>query len=303
MAFYRPNPQMASQLSDLLDQLANKGRPGLHNKIAITWIRYESRNPEICSGIGAGWSEKQLQYPASVVKLVYAVAVEAWLQKDFIPESEELRSALKAMIADSSNDATSLIVDLLTGTTSGPSLSGTRWRAWQKQRLLINEWLHSFNWPELARTNCCQKTWGDGPFGREKDFYGTGNVNRNAMSTSGTGRILEAIMTDGFLSPQACKRLRAILFRSLERKKREENPENQIDGFLGEGLSEETKLWSKAGLMSHARHDAAWCCSTNGNPMLLVVFSQGKELAKDTKLFPSIAIELAKLNEENSSSL
>ena len=296
MAFYRSNSQMAASLGELLDRFAKQGRPGLHNSISITWIRYKTPNPEPCSGIGTEWSGERQLYPASVVKLVYAAAIEAWLQKDLLPDSTELRRALKEMVSDSSNDATSLLMDLLTGTTSGPSLFGERWEAWQKQRQLVNAWLRSLNWPELNGVNCCQKTWEDGPFGRERDFYNEGNINRNALSTDATARILEGIMTNGMISPPACMRLKKLLSRSLDLMQRKINPENQIDGFLGEGLPKGTRLWSKAGWMSQARHDAMWCCEPEGNPMLLVVFSQGRERSNDTFLLPAIASELNKLN-------
>ncbi len=296
MAFYRFDPHMASELEALLDQIAKEGRPGLKNNIAISWIRYEKTNPEACSGIGAGWSEEKLLYPASIVKLIYAIAIEAWLQKDILTDSVELQQALKDMVKESSNDATSLIMDLLTGTTSGPSLHGERWHAWQKQRQQVNKWLQSLNWPELAGVNCCQKTWNDGPFGRERDFYGATNTNRNSLTTAATARLLEAVMTNDLVSPPACKRVQKLLSRSLDVFQREANPENQIDGFLGEGLPKGTRFWSKAGLMSQARHDAAWFCSPKANPMLLVVFTQGRERAKDASLLPSIARELSKLN-------
>ncbi len=298
MAFYRPDPQMTAQLGDLLDRFAKKGRPGLHKSIGISWIRYDCPNPEPCSGFGTGWSEQKLFYPASVVKLVYALAVEAWLQKDLLLDSNELRKALKDMIAYSSNDATSLILDLLSGTTSGPSLHGERWEAWQKQRLLINEWLRNFNWPELKEINCCQKTWSDGPYGRERDFYQDTNTNRNALTTASIARLLEAVMTNGVVSPIACKKLRSLLSRSLDFRQRREDPENQIDGFLGEGLPQGTRLWSKAGWMSQARHDAIWCCLPQGPPMLLVVFSDGRQSANDSFLLPALAKELFKLHLE-----
>ncbi len=298
MAFYRPDPQMQSQLGELLNEFAKKNRPGLHKNIAISWIRYTSPNPEPCSGIGTGWSEQKLIYPASVVKLFYAIAVEAWLQKDLLLESSELRRAMQEMLSNSSNDATSLVLDLLSGTTSGPSLFGERWQAWKKQRLLVNKWLDGLNWPELKGINCCQKTWEDRPYGREQDFYKDGYVNRNALSSSCTARIFEAVMTNGIVSPPACKRLRTLLSRSLDERQRKENPENQIDGFLGEGLPKGTRIWSKAGWMSQVRHDAAWCCRPQGNPMLLVVFSQGKQNANDKVLLPALAKELMNLHQE-----
>ena len=293
MAFYRPEPAMQQHLVALIDRLAADGRPGLHDQMAVTWVRYGTTFPTNGSGTGAAWADQKLLYPASVVKLLYAVAAEHWLQRDLIPDSDELRRALRDMLADSSNDATGLIVDLLTGTTSGPPLRSPAWEQWQQQRRRVNDWFHGFGWPELERVNCCQKTWGDGPYGRERVFYGENNNNRNALCTAAVARILEAVMTDGVLSPPACQRLRARLARSLGKADRLEDPENQVDGFLGEGLPEGSQLWSKAGWMSQARHDAAWWCLDGQAPSLLVVFSEGQERAVDEHLLPLIATQLA----------
>ncbi|ABM79076.1 serine hydrolase [Prochlorococcus marinus] len=295
MAFYRPDSAMQAQLTGLLDRLAAERRPGLHNSVAISWVRYDCSDPTPGSGSGAGWSDQRILFPASVVKLVYALAAEAWLQRDLLPEADELRRAMRDMIADSSNDATSLVLDLLTGTTSGPSLLGESWQTWQQQRHLVNDWLQGLGWEELEKVNCCQKTWGDGPYGRERDFYGEGLGNRNALTTAATARLLESVMTDALVSPLACKRLRQLLSRSIDLMQRKADPENQVDGFLGEGLPEGSRLWSKAGWMSQARHDAAWWSLQGGRPMLLVVFTQGRERANDTTLLPAIARELSKL--------
>ena len=301
MAFYRPDPAMASRLEALLDELSAEGRPGLRNSIALTWIRYEELSPEAGQGYGAGWNEDKMLYPASVVKLFYAVAVERWLQKDLIQDGDELQRALRDMIGDSSNDATGLVVDLLTGTSSGPELMAEPWDLWQKQRRLVNGWLTSLGWPELDSVNCCQKTWGDGPYGREKMFYGADNSNRNALSTAATARLLEAVMTGAVVSPPACRRLRDLLARSLDPVQRQADPENQVDGFLGEGLPQDSALWSKAGWMSQARHDAAWWKLDDQSPMLLVAFSTGPDRSKDEQLLPSLSRSLSQFdpNEEN----
>jgi beta-lactamase class A len=293
MAFYRPDPAMQEQLVALLRRLEEEDRPGLTDQVAITWVRYDRQEPAAGSGRGAGWADQRVLYPASVVKLMYAVAVEHWLQRDLLLDHEELRRALRDMIADSCNDATGLIVDLLTGTTSGPMLRGEAWTTWQRQRQLVNDWLKTLGWPELERINCCQKTWNEGPYGRERDFYGAGNTNRNALSTAATARLLEAVMTDAVLSPPACRRLRDLLDRSLDPAQRAADPENQVDGFLGEGLPEGSRLWSKAGWMSQARHDAAWWVSPGMEPSLLVVFSEGTDRAQDPKLLPILARELS----------
>ena len=293
MAFYRPEPTMQEHLAALIDRLAAEGRPGLHDQIAVTWVRYDQASPVSGSGRGAAWLDQKLMYPASVVKLIYAVAAEHWLERDLLPDSQELRRALLEMLAESSNDATGLIVDLLTGTTSGPALRSPAWEQWQHQRLVVNRWLRDFRWPELESVNCCQKTWGEGPYGRERAFYGATNANRNALCTGAVARMLEAVMTDSVLSPPGCQRLRTRLLRSLDQKVRAADSENQVDGFLGEGLPANSTLWSKAGWMSQARHDAAWWSVDNESPHLLVVFTEGVELAKDEELLPAIANDLA----------
>ena len=293
MAFYRPDQVMQEYLVAQIKRLAANGRDGLLERLAVTWVRYDTDQPVTGSGQGAAWGDQRQIYPASVVKLIYAMAAEAWLQQDLLPEEPELRRAMRDMIADSSNDATGLLVDLLTGTTSGPALQGEAWELWQCQRRLVNDWLQGLGWPELEDVNCCQKTWGDGPYGRERVFYGVDLENRNALSTAATARALEAVMTDGVLSPPACQRLRELLARSLDRAQRAADPENQVDGFLGAGLPEGSRLWSKAGWMSKARHDAAWWRAPDGSPALLVAFSDGAACAKDEQLLPELARQLA----------
>ncbi len=293
MSFYSHSSEMELVLEKLIGRFEKESRSELHNNISITWICYQDQNPEPFSGIGAGWLEEQFRYPASVVKLFYACALETWLNKDLLVDSPELRRALDQMIIHSNNDATSYILDLLTATTSGPALKGERWAAWKKQRNVINNWLLGLKWSEFKGVNCCQKTWSDGPFGRDKEFYGFNNNNRNSLSTKATARLFEALMTGILLPPKSTKNLKRVLFRSLDLIQRKADLENQVDGFLGEGLPKGTHLWSKAGLMSEVRHDAAWFITPKGKTMLLIVFTNGQALAKDKFLLPAFASELS----------
>ena len=295
MAFYRQDPEMASCLKGILDRFEKEGRTSLQKNIAITWIRYNNQTPSPSSGYGTGWNSNKNYYPASIVKIVYALASQIWIKKDLIINSDELRRALYEMIANSNNDATSYILDLLTGTTSGPSLNEQNFEAWKIQRKLINNWLEELQWPEIKNWNCSQKTWNEGPFGREKDFYGKNNENRNSMTTDGTARIFESLMTNDMLPKVENELLLKFFKRSLDPVSRKKNIDNQVDGFLGDGLPLATKLWSKAGLMSEVRHDVAWWQAPNKNPMLAVVFTTGKDYVKDQFLLPAISSELNKL--------
>jgi beta-lactamase class A len=303
MAFYSPDPAMGQTLQQLVGQLEQQGRPGLGEQLSITWLRYGASlvgAAEPMAGedfwslplAGASWAGERPRYPASVVKLVYMVAAEAWLQRQLIDDGPELRRALADMVRDSGNDATSLVLDLLTGTTSGPSLPPERYAAWCRQRQLVNGWLTRLGWSGVEGLNACQKTWAEGPYGRERDFYGPQLENRNRLSADFTARLLHAVMAGAIVSPPACRRMQDLLRRSLDPAARAADPENQVDGFLGAGLPEGARLWSKAGWMSQARHDAAYVEVDGVPPMLLVVFSEGRARAADATLLPAIAAAL-----------
>ena len=106
-------------------------------------------------------------YPASLVKLFFMVAAEAWLAEGRLPPTRELRDAVAAMIAWSSNDATSIVVDLLTRTTSGPALPPAALARWLARRRILNRYFAGWRRPEFTGINLAQKTWYEAPYGRE----------------------------------------------------------------------------------------------------------------------------------------
>ena len=295
MSFYYLQEEMGLALNDILDRVCSKNRENLKNDISITWINYKSENNHICKGFGFGINDKKLIYPASIVKLVYGLAAYSWIKTKKILLSQEISDAAYKMLFYSSNDATSFLIDVITGTTSGPSIEGDDWENWKYQRSIINDWLKDLNWNELNEINCCQKTWEDGPFGREKEFYGTENKNRNMMTTDSTARILEEIMIKLDYQKDNLN-LRSFLKRDLNKNFLCKDALNQVDGFLGGGLPEDTNFWSKAGLMSQVRHDAAWWVNNDSLQTLLVVFGNGEKFFKDETLFPEIAKAVYKYN-------
>ncbi|MBV2351371.1 class A beta-lactamase-related serine hydrolase [Synechococcus sp. HK05] len=304
MAFYCPDGAMAQQLEATIAALEADGRPGLKNQLSITWLRYSDSLIDSASSRsdlegfwadqprGASWQGNQARYPASVVKLLYLVAAETWLQRQLIDDTPELRRALADMIRDSSNDATGLVLDLLTGTTSGPCLPEAAMASWALRRELVNQWCAQLGWSEWSGCNASQKTWGDGPYGRERQFYGVELENRNRLNTDLCARLLHAVMAGALVSPPACSRMRTLLHRSLDAAARAADPENQVDGFLGAGLPETARLWSKAGWMSQARHDAAYMEVEDCSPTLIVAFTEGTERAQDDTLLPELCRQL-----------
>jgi len=295
MTFYYLSKEMDLALNDILGRVSFNNKDFSRDDIAITWINYKIQNKRVFKGFGSGLNNKKMIYPASIVKLVYGLAAYYWIKKGSLLLSDEIIDAVRRMLSFSSNNATSFLIDLLTGTTSGPYIEGELWENWKYQRSLINDWLHDLNWEELIGINCCQKTWDDGPFGREKEFYGYENNNRNAMTTDSVARIFEEIMIHIDYQKNDLN-LRSFLKRNLNKVFLKNDSLNQIDGFLGAGLPESINLWSKAGLMSQVRHDSAWWINSQSLQTLLVVFCNGEKYSKEISFLPLIAKEVYEFN-------
>jgi len=298
--FFQRNDELA-QWGDRLLSATWQQFPSLaQNQIALTWIVYDE--PIVNTG-GAltpdafwqrsprGFSYRGVEriYPASVVKLFYLVAVHEWLAQNMISPAAELDRAVRDMIVDSSNDATSLVVDVLTGTTSGPELPPGPFATWQQQRNIVNRYFQSLGWPELDTINANQKTWCDGAYGRERAFLGELMDNRNALTTEATARLLHSIVGGVAVSGQRSQAMMALMQRSLDPAALAADPENQVTGFLGAGLPQSASLWSKAGETSTVRHDAAYVELPHLLPFLLVVFTEGKDHSRNTAILPFVA--------------
>jgi beta-lactamase class A len=227
--------------------------------------------------------------------LFFLVAVQAWLSAGRLSRTREQRRACAAMIRESSNDATGYIVDLLTGTTGGPELPSAAFRRWFRHRGAVQRYFERWGWPEFAPIRITQKTWEESPYGREQQSRVQVRNNRNRLTTEAVARLLWSIDLDEVVSKPACREIRRLLHRRLDAKSRRRHADNQIDGFLGEGLPGNARLWSKAGWTSKTRHDAATIELTGGRRFVLVVFSEGRKLAENTGLLPAMAREAARL--------
>ncbi|MGB5974268.1 MAG: serine hydrolase [Nodosilinea sp.] len=274
-------------------------------QIAATWIVYDSPYITNTGGAlsatdfwqhqprGASYRGVELIYPASVVKLFYLVAAHEWLEQGMIPPSSELDRALHDMIVDSSNDATSLIVDALSGTTSGLELSSGPYQTWCYQRNIVNRFFQSLQWPELSGVNINQKPWGDGPYGRERAFVGEYYENRNYLTTNAVARLVHSIAGGVAVSAARSQTMLGLMQRSAPSAPPAPGEEDQVTGFLGAGLPPGTTLYSKAGYTSKVRHDAVYFELPSGSPGLLVAFTEGREHSKNRDILPHLAALIA----------
>ncbi len=301
MTFFRKDEELEKLGTNILEATWAEFPELARNQLALTWIVYDPPVPVNTGGALSaeefwkhqvrGFSYRGVEriYPASVVKLFYLVAIEEWLESGMTQPSAELDRAIRDMIVDSSNDATNLVVDILSGTTGGPELPPGPFETWKFQRNIVNRYFQSLGWQELESINVNQKTWGDGPYGRERAFLGEMMENRNMLTTDATARLLHSVVGGVAVSSPRSQVMMNLMKRSLNPTDLSQDEENQVIGFLGEGLPQEAQLWSKAGWMSRVRHDAAYIELPSQRPYLLVVFTEGKAQSKNTELLPFVS--------------
>jgi len=285
---WRNDPKLAQILSGIV-AATHRHFPKLgRRELAMTLVIPDGEEPK-----GASLRGKEPWYPASVVKLFYMVAIEAWLERGRLSPSRELRGALHEMIARSDNDATNHIVDLLTGTTSGPIMAPSAFKTWLHKRRAVNRYFTTWRCQEFAGINMTQKTWSFGPYGREYESRFRVPDNHNALSTDAVARLLLAIRDGEAVSRRRSAAMMKLLARPIPVKGQPENLAGQVSGFLGEGLPKRSQLWSKAGWTSTVKHDAVIARLPSGVEYIAVVFTKGKAAAQSSRILPFIGRRLA----------
>jgi len=245
------------------------------NQLAATLVLLpEKQHPRRASYRG-----NQPIYPASVVKLFYLAAAHRWMEDERIKDTPELRRAMRDMIIDSGNDPTHYIVDLLTGTTSGPELPEAEMKEWGEKRNAVNRYFRSLGYESI---NVNQKPWGEGPYGRERVWVGTNYHNRNALTTDATARLLVEIAGGLCVSGDRSRQMMELLKREFKPNAKDD----QGASFTGKGLPDGARLWSKAGWTSTTRHDAAYVELPGSEKFVLVTFTTGHSNNRD--IIPSL---------------
>jgi predicted amidohydrolase YtcJ/beta-lactamase class A len=248
------------------------------DKVAITVIDLaDPKNP-----IRAGYRGDESTYPASVVKLFYLVAAYHQMEQGVLPRTPELERALHDMIVDSSNDATAFTVDMLTGTTSGPELGEAALHDWMGRRDWMNRYFAALGY---AKINVDQKTWCEGPYGRERQGLGPDFQNRNKLTTDAVARLWYEIVTGRVASPENTRQMINLLHRDPFTKS--EDPDDQATAYMGKSLPSGSQYYSKAGWTSTTRHDTAYIQQPNGAEYILSVFTVDN--SKQTEILPFVS--------------
>ena len=223
-------------------------------------------------------------YPASVIKLFFAAYAHRLMEDGKLTDSPELRRGLRDMIVESYNEATSYIVDAITGTTSGPELPPAELAVWSEQRGMVTRYFKSLGY---VNVNAQRKPWGEGPYGREKIDMEAHPPARNFLSTNDTARLLQEIAEGRCVSPARSAQMLALMERDPAKAPAGDEDFEGV-GFSGPGLSPGMKLWSKAGWVSWARHDAALIELPGGGRVIIVTFTDGVEHSKNRAIIAAV---------------
>jgi hypothetical protein len=247
------------------------------SQIAVTLVDLSTPRPEWASVRGG-----VLIYPASVVKLFYLISAHRWMEDHKLEDTEELRRAMHDMIVDSSNDATHYVLDVLTGTTSGPELPASELAAWVEQRNAVNRYLVSIGYNGI---NCNKKPWCEGPYGRESQASKAFEPSRNLLTTDATARVLSEIALGRAVTAERSRQMMELLARDPTQPSTD--PDDQAHGFTAPALELGMRLWSKAGWTGRVRHDAAYIETPGGHRFVLVTFTEGH--GDERGIIPAVA--------------
>jgi beta-lactamase class A len=237
---------------------------------------------DLADGKTASYRGDAQIYPASVVKLFYLVNAHAQMEAGTLKDSPELERALHDMIVDSSNDATGMVLDSLTGTTGGPELSPEELTKWTEKRNLVNRYYTGLGY---AGINVNQKAFAEGPYGRERQARGPKFENNNRLTTDATARLLRSIVEHKAVTPARCDAMLELMHRDFSGPAK--GPDDQGHGFSGKALPPGSQYYSKAGWTSTTRHDAIFVELPNGARYIAVIFTVDN--AKNPAIIPFVS--------------
>lgn len=251
------------------------------------------------TGETAGYQQKALKYPASVVKMFWMVNVFDQMQQGILPNEPLYGTDLNRMIQQSSNDAASRLVDVATSTESGYNLRGEKYDKWASKRRKISEFFSKAGYEGIA---IHQKTYPINylrhktPEGRDMQMWNNPQELKNQISSEHAARLMYEIATGKAVSPDASAKMMQFLARDLRLSAWRENTArfagfNPIRGFLGQGLPAEVDFASKAGWTETGRHEVAFVRSRDEDGPIYIVAILGADEAysKDWQLFPNLS--------------
>jgi beta-lactamase class A len=273
---------LASVAAEVVAEFASKGLKEDGLSIALL---------DLGGGADASYRADVSYYPCSVVKAFYLAYYEAEKEAGRLKDTPELVRAVKDMITVSSNDATGFVVDSITGTTSGPELSGADWEAWKEKRNAVNRFFARRGYREL---NANQKTFCEDAYGREQQFR-DGGKNRNRMTPAEVARLFREIAKGQVCGPTGTAEMLALLSRDVTPEKPYEDMEPEDARLAARNLPRGTKIWAKSGDAYDYHHLVARVVLPNGSDFVLAVFTKGVKTVPDVipRVYQKVAARFA----------
>ncbi len=281
MTFFVTDPALQAAGDRCIETLcAREGIP--RQRLALTYVAYDvSSAIDGATDPTAFWSRKVRGYshrgieliePGTLVHLFYAVALQDWLHVGMLSGTEEIERALHDAIVWGSVDAAGLLVDVLSGTTSGPEVGGGAFETWAFQRQIVNRYFRNLGVQEYSYINVCQKTWCDRPYGRERVFCGQQMENRNLLTTNAVAHLLHGIIGGIAVARDRSAHLRRLLYREGTSV----YPQPAVYRNLLAALPTGSQLWAIAAQTSHLQHLAAYIERPDRPAIAIVLFVEGE---------------------------
>ena len=222
-------------------------------------------------------------YAASVVKMFYMSYYFRLVEDGKLKPTKEVERGVRDMIVDSGNEATGYILDVLTGTTSGPEISPKKFSKWKKKRNVVNRYFTSLGYKNI---NVNQKTHCEDAYGVEQQFRNYKGDNRNMLTTNASARLVKEIVLGESVTKARSEQMKELMVRDWEKPVKDPFYQEFISWALVPG----TKLWSKEGFTSKTRHDAAYIETPDGLKLVFAVFTENQSQTQD--IIPNIAREV-----------
>ena len=221
-------------------------------------------------------------YPASCVKLGYAIAATHWCAaRSEGPDC--LDEAVRPMLEVSDNVATGVVVDAISGVTNG-RVEGADFEAWLERRHYTESLLKSHGL--LGSQRLVNKTYptNSGEMPQDLEKMALERHGRNSMTADGSALLMLALVSGEF-GPAATAYLRLRLRR----------PRISPESAMGGGFPEGTKFESKYGSAYDTLAEIAHAELPDGREMIIAAFSNGRDPDGPDEQDPSALAGFAKL--------
>ncbi len=262
---------LAAIAKDVVTEFSGKGLTS--DGLSISVLDLRGPGPGLSGSVRGNVS----YYPASVIKAFYLAYYEARKESGALSDTPEIVRAVRDMIRVSSNDATGFVVDAITGTTSGPELSGAEWESWKEKRNAVNRFFEKRGYRDL---NANQKTFCEDAYGREQAFR-DGGRNRNRMTPDSVARLFAEVARGEIAGRAGMAEMLTLLSREVTADKPLEEGELEEARLAGHALPPGTRMWAKSGDAYDVHHLVSRIVLPNGADFVLAVFTKGVKTVPD----------------------